>query len=287
MPKNPTIDATLESLTAEIHAPIRGHSSADSIASWKVIEPHMAETLEREATLTRRERESNGDSFDGRMAALASTLQLPGKDLVKLVQYWLARLPATDPNRIESRQDLEQEITLSLMAQIDRVKGNWDIGKMVVMDAYSTYYRAYRAQGAIGEPQALSLEGKMFRELLDALAVTGEIPTFEDKVPSVDNADRLEQVLPAPIRNAIRKRLMGQTLNAAERGRLKRFRDATTAKGVDGNTLQAQAILEGSTNEPKWIGTNKRGGSRAGSGRKPKNPGNGPIIIVHKAKKTA
>lgn len=283
MPNTPTIQATLDSLTADIHAPIRGVSQAASLASHKVIEPHMAERQEAQATLSRRERESSGNDLDGRMAALAATLHLPGQELVKLVQYWIARLPATDPNRMESRQDLEQEITLTLLAQKGRVTGCGDIGKMAVMDAYSTYYRAYRAQGAIGETQAISLEGKAFRELLAALAEDGDIPTFEE-LSDVDNSARLEQVLPEPIRNAIRKRLMGQVLNATERTRLKRFRDAKNAKGIPGNMLQAQAVLEGSTTEPKWLG-HKRGGARPGAGRKPNHPRNGPITIVRKTSK--
>lgn len=84
----------------------------------------------------------SGISRDSRMATVASTLELPEGELVKLIQYWHGKLPEQGRTRFLWWPKLEDRITLALSTSVD-TRGNMDNARLVILNAYHDFYRSF------------------------------------------------------------------------------------------------------------------------------------------------
>lgn len=181
-----------------------------------------------------RRRNAKGPEIDQRARVYASALEVDAKQLVKLVQSMLGRVPtqSRDPNRLQNQDDLEQAIWAKLWASKAWATGSWERVKVVISGAYKNWYTVYaneRQLGVEATNRAISLERAYAREQQsDSEPVGYDVPDdgwvgWQDAVEANADAWWAMTALPDKIQGIVERKSNGVPISQTERNQLTKF----------------------------------------------------------------
>ena len=165
-----------------------------------------------------------------RATVYASILGVKADRLARYVGSLLRRVPAE--NRQSHQEDLEQGIWAHLLHRKTHVLGNWALVKLVVGDAYKTWYSTYAEERQLAVEavnRSISLERAYARDHQEAPEGIGnDVPDgswvgWETAVDGNVDGHRAMSALPADIRDIAERKANGVPIGRLERNRLSKW----------------------------------------------------------------
>jgi len=198
-----------------------------------------------------------------RATIFASVLGVEADRLARYVGSLLRRVPAE--NRSHHQDDLEQSIWAHLYHRREHARGNWELVKLVVRDAYTQWYTAYAEERQLAVEavnRSISLERAYARDHQERPEGVGHDVKdngwvgWETAIDGNVDGYRIMSMLPKHIQDLVERKANGTPINRAERTRLQRFLAGGPTKrnpGVPTNKeLIASALNERIQDHIEW-----------------------------------
>lgn len=208
-----------------------------------------------EAVNAERRANAHGSEQRQRATVYASMLEVDATRLAAWVGSFLRRTPQV--NRWSHQEELEQAIWQHLLVRKAHARGNWELVKLVVRDAYRDWYKRYADEAQLGVEavnRAISLERAYARDHQDAPEGIGNDLKdhgwvgWETAVDANVDGHRAMSALPGELRAIVERKANGTPITRAERTRLQRFLAGGPSKrnpNIPTNKTVLAAVLAG------------------------------------------